>query len=291
MAGVMIDVVNGTVRDGFGDTDQVSGIERYRGTASADSMLGDNGDNELIGLTGNDAFSGGRGSDWMFYNRDEDYADAAGAFGRAGVTVNLATGNATDGYGDADQLIGIENVRTTAFADTVTGSKVDNRLELDSGDDTADGGKGNDSINGSHGDDVLSGGSGNDVLWGNRGRDTVSGGAGADVFFFSTVTNVSDRITDFSGAEDRLSFGSEGGFFLKPVGHNLTLGVDFFLSTTSGGATSSMASFIYETDAGRLWFDYDGNGAVAPILLATLAGAPAVTAADFEFVDPSIYFG
>lgn len=288
--GIVADLVAGTVIDGFGDTDSVSGIEEVRGTSFADSVLGNNGDNILIGLAGNDTFNGGRGSDWMYYFRDDDRRDASGNFGLSGVTVNLATGVATDGYGDADQLISVENIDATVFDDNVTGSKSDNILYLGDGADTADGGKGNDTIGSGSGHDVLSGGAGNDVLYGFRGRDTVSGGAGADEFYFSSVTNSGDRITDFASADDQLTFDSRDSLFLKPVGHTLTLGVDFFLSTTSGGATSGTAAFIYETDAGRLWFDYDGNGAVSPILMATLSGAPTITAADFAFVDGSLYF-
>lgn len=289
--GIVADLVAGTIIDGFGDTDRVSGIEEVRATSFADSVLGNNGDNVLIGLAGNDTFNGGRGSDWMYYFRDDDRRDASGNFGLSGVVVNLATGVATDGYGDTDRLISIENIDATVFGDRVTGSKSDNILYLGDGADTADGGQGNDTVDGGAGHDVLSGGAGNDVLFGFRGRDTLTGGAGADGFYFSSVTNLGDRITDFASTEDQLVFQGTAFLFLKPVGDTLTLGVDFFLSTTSSGAASPVASFIYETDAGRLWFDYDGNGAVSPILMATLTGAPTVTAADFEFVDPSIYFG
>jgi Ca2+-binding RTX toxin-like protein len=289
--GIVADLVAETIIDGFGDTDRVAGIEEVRATSFADSVLGDNGDNILIGLAGNDTFDGGRGSDWMYYFRDDDRRDASGNFGLSGVIVNLATGVATDGYGDQDQLIGIENIDATVFDDRITGSKSANLFHLGLGADTADGGKGNDTVDGGSGNDDLSGGAGNDVLFGFRGRDTLSGGAGADVFHFGSVSNAADRITDFVSAEDQVTFNGRDGLFLKPVGHGLTLGVDFFLSATSGGAASALAAFVYETDAGRLWFDHDGNGSVAPVLLATLTGAPAMTAADFDFVDPSLCFG
>jgi len=44
---------------------------------------------------------------------------------------------------------------------------------------------------------------------------------------------------------------------------------------------------IYNTSSGQLWFDADGNGSGAAQLIATLQGAPALTASDIRVVNGS----
>ncbi|HEY8263416.1 MAG TPA: hypothetical protein VIG26_03565 [Methyloceanibacter sp.] len=47
---------------------------------------------------------------------------------------------------------------------------------------------------------------------------------------------------------------------------------------------SADASFLYDTDDGKLYFDADGNGAGAQVLFITLDGAPPFAAADIDTV-------
>ena len=136
---VTVNLATGTATDGFGDTDTLISIEDARGTAQADTLIGNAEDNQLRGLAGNDTLTGGAGDgDEVGYHNDAAYG------GNSGVTVNLATNTATDGFGDTDTLSGIEGVRGTEFADAFTGDGNDNFFRGLAGNDTIDGGLGSD---------------------------------------------------------------------------------------------------------------------------------------------------
>lgn len=83
--------------DGGGGADTLYGglgNDSLSGAGGADQLFGEDGDDNLRGGGGNDILNGGAGFDEVRYDRD-----AAGG-GAAGVTVNLATGTATDGFGN-----------------------------------------------------------------------------------------------------------------------------------------------------------------------------------------------
>ena len=178
LAAVTVDLNAGTATDGFGNTDTLISIERARGTAGADSLIGSAADNGFVGLAGNDTISGGAGIDELRYDVDFVFG------GAAGVTVNLATGTATDGFGNTDALSSIENVRGTRSAD------------------------------------IFIGGSANEVFYGLGGNDTITGGSGVDWVSYSrdilsreesqaligvSVNLTSNTATDSFGNTDTLS--------------------------------------------------------------------------------------
>jgi Ca2+-binding RTX toxin-like protein len=131
----------------------------------------------LHGEGGNDSLEGGAGSDTYVFGAnaagDDTINEAAGldsdtldffSFGSA-IEVNL--GDTTANYPVATGLrltltssTGVENVRGTAFADTITGNLRNNNLQ---------GGDGNDTMLGMAGADTLFGQGGTDVL--NAGGD------------------------------------------------------------------------------------------------------------------------
>lgn len=157
----------GTVNDWSGGTDTFTGIERVRGTQLADTFIGSDGRQVFRGLGGNDTFDGGGGDrDQLDYNRDEEDIGAA-----SGITVNMVTGTATDGYGDSDTFSNIEEVRGTKFGDSILGDDLDNELYGDAGNDTLDGGLGN---------NYLQGGQGNDTIISRSDGDSIEAGAGDD---------------------------------------------------------------------------------------------------------------
>jgi hypothetical protein len=84
-----------------------------------------------------------------------------------GVTVNLATGQATG----LASISNIRNVIGSAQGDQLTGDGLDNTLV----------GKG--------GDDTLSGGAGRDILIGGTGADKLDGGAGDDILIGGTTAH------------------------------------------------------------------------------------------------------
>lgn len=89
----------------------------------------------------------------------------------------------------------IENARTGAGNDTITGNDAANRLE---------GGAGNDELNGGEGDDTLVGGTGNDTIEGGGGNDTVV----LEGPFSSYTINVAGgqiTVTGAASGSDRIS--------------------------------------------------------------------------------------
>ena len=115
--------------------------------------------------------------------------------------------------------------------------------------------------------DTLNGGAGNDVLYGGTGNDTLTGGTGADKFVFASAlssTTNSDQIRDFRIEEgdkivlDKLIF---TGLTDLVAGSN-------FISTAAGtgltpSSTQAVATVLYNTSDGTLWFDADGTGSAS----------------------------
>ena len=145
---------------GAGNHVFVDGVGVLHGTLD---LSGGAGQDFLRGGSGNDTLDGGPGNDGLVGSGGLDtatYADAP-----SGVTVSLLinTPQATGGAGN-DDLISIENLTGSAFADTLTGLATGSTL------------------NGGAGNDLLIGGVGNDTFNGGAGVDTVSyAGAGAAV--------------------------------------------------------------------------------------------------------------
>ncbi len=194
----------GSAQDGFGGTDVLYNIEEVRGSAFNDALTGsDSGIYESFeGLAGNDSMDGKGGQDRASYSQSP-----------AAVSVNLALGSASDGWGGTDSLQHIEDARGSDYNDTLTGNDQNNILEGRLGNDTLDGGAGSDTasyenaptavnvslvsnsssggdgndllvnmenIYGSDFNDVLTGNAGDNRLRGNAGNDTLDGGAGSD---------------------------------------------------------------------------------------------------------------
>ena len=172
--GVTASLATGTATDGWGNTDKLVSIEMLRGSAYADALTGDGGRNIIRGLAGNDTLDGGAGRDEVRYDRDSHYG------GTDGVTVNLKTGSAIDGFGDSDTLTGFRDVRGTDYNDDLTGSNAVNKVQAGAGADTIHGLGGNDQLLGENGNDRVFGGAGADMLLGGRGNDKLDGGGGND---------------------------------------------------------------------------------------------------------------
>ncbi|MEQ1943136.1 VCBS domain-containing protein [Mesorhizobium sp. VNQ89] len=63
LEGAVVNLVAGTAKDGFGDTDLISNIDGAVGTRFDDVMIGDEFDNLFIGLDDDDELDGGEGND------------------------------------------------------------------------------------------------------------------------------------------------------------------------------------------------------------------------------------
>jgi Ca2+-binding RTX toxin-like protein len=153
------------------------------GNAANNSLTGNTANNTLDGGDGNDTLNGGAGNDTLIGGNGNDFAYYYSSTGS--VTVNLATGIASDGLGGTDTLSFIENVQGSNTAgDNLTGNTGVNVLY------------------GYGGADILTGGGGNDLLY--VGSDTVTdtvnyaSGDGADTVY-NFVRGVGGDILNFTG--------------------------------------------------------------------------------------------
>lgn len=165
------------------------------------------------------------------------------------------------------------------YDDSLTGGARGDRLMGNTGNDSLFGFAGNDRLSGGGGDDLLSGGAGNDWLAGARGLDVLNGGAGADSFVFGVVDGLGDVIEDFSAAEgDRIAVS------VSVTGGLIGLGVLQTGDLVYGAPGDSRPVFVLDTDGpdgpGRLYWDADGGGAAAAVLLAVIQGPPNLVAED-----------
>jgi Ca2+-binding RTX toxin-like protein len=214
LRGLVVDmnITNGpnVTEDSFGGKDTLTGIEYIGGSAFNDNIKGSLTNAGLFSLT--ESFGGGKGNDTLDGGA-QGYDEAAYIDSPQGVTVNLTTGTASDGWGTTDTLISIEGVEGSEWNDLITGSAGNNRLDGHGGNDTLNGGDGNDwveynnesgavtvdlgagSASGAAGTDVLTsienaqgsiygdkltGSSAANVLEGLDGNDSLFGGAGND---------------------------------------------------------------------------------------------------------------
>lgn len=191
-SGVSVDLLARRATDTNGDTDKLKSIEAVRGTVFADELLGRDVDDVFEGLAGDDVIDGRGGVDLVRYDREAGVVQ--------GINVDLTAGTAIDGFGDTDDLAGIENIRGGAFADRIRGDVEANRFEGGGANDRLTGLDGADSLFGEAGLDVLNGGKGGDLLDGGERADSLTGGKGGDTFRFGDDFG-RDRILDFTGAD------------------------------------------------------------------------------------------
>ncbi|NJR69933.1 MAG: calcium-binding protein [Synechococcales cyanobacterium CRU_2_2] len=180
------------------------------------------------------------------------------------------------------------------------------------GDDRIQGNNSANQFNGFAGKDTLIGGSGNDTLIANEG-ETLTGGAGADQFKFIAASVVdsgaggvqsraieANIVRDFEVGRDRLVFenspGAVGSVYAIDGGRtrnyipfrDLTAGAlptNQFVVLGSSRAPDN-AKFIYDGSSGDLFYQGLENlpGSAQSVKIATLQGAPRISASDFLIV-------
>ena len=136
------------------------GDEALLGYANGDLLDGRGGNDVLTGFGGNDTLIGGTGRDNLHGGDGDDLLDS-----RADVA----------GSGDFDVAYG------EGGNDTLLGGGGNDSLSGGDGNDTIDGGDGDDMLSGGADDDTLTGGAGADTLIGGSGRDSLEGGDGNDM--------------------------------------------------------------------------------------------------------------
>ena len=193
----------GSAQDGMGGTDVLINIEASRGSAFNDTFLAS--DRKTYVTDGYlESFEGLEGDDTM--------DGSAGAVTRVefgsspkGVSVDLSTGSATDGFGGFDVLIGVDAVRGSNFADFLMGDSANNNLDGQGGSDTLIGGRGNDTLSGMTGSDTytfVEGEDGFDVIT-DSGRDNLAGSyGGSDKLVVESRNNIAQVSVSSSSPTD-----------------------------------------------------------------------------------------
>lgn len=177
LAGIKVDLTAGTATSiGKNDashigTDTLKEIENViagyhsdtvKGSAVANKLYGEAGDDLLSGAAGNDYLDGGDGGDTADYS-DKTKSVTATLNGAVESSVVIGSGQGVE----TDTVVNIENIIGGSAADTLTGDD---------------------------GDNVLTGGAGNDTLDGAAGTDSLIGGAGNDTYKISKTTTLSNTI-------------------------------------------------------------------------------------------------
>ncbi|MGK9171339.1 hypothetical protein KXR53_33935 [Inquilinus limosus] len=273
-AGVTVDLATGRGLGGAAEGDWLFEIEGITGSAYDDALRGDAGSNALNGSLGNDVLTGRGGGDRLDGGDGIDRADYAAS--GAAVTVDLATGLATDGDAGGDSFVSIEDVGGSAFGDTIAGTGGANGLAGGAGNDTLRGGAGGDRLDGGAGIDTVtytesgigvvislpavqvSGGHAQGDLL--IGIENLHGSAGADSLTGDGLANVlngwagKDQLTGGGGA-DRFTFHAVTH---SGVGETADRIADF--SRTQGDRIDLSVIDADTTQAGNQGFSFIGTG-------------------------------
>lgn len=110
--------------------------DEFYGTPGRDNYKGGAGDDYFVSSDGRDTYDGGAGG----------YDQVTFAGDPTGVTANLKTGRATDGWGKTDTLKSIEMLRGSAHDDKFIGNGKANYFRGLAGEDTINGGGGRDQV-------------------------------------------------------------------------------------------------------------------------------------------------
>ena len=275
---------NDTLEGGAGNDALTGGNDNDKlfGGAGLDTLTGNDGNDFIDGGADNDSISGGSGTDMLFGGLGNDSIDG----GDDADFIDGEAGNDSLNGGD-----GSDTIYGGAGNDFIDGGNGFNQLEGEDGNDTILGGDNGNSIEGDAGNDSLTGGADNDWIAGGLGIDTLTGGAGADRFIFNnpvTAANA-DIITDFNSAEgDKIQL--DNFFFTAFLSSGEVSSANIVNGTGASAKAQDANDFlIYDAATGKLYYDVDGNGSKAQVLVATLSNKPATLTAEDFMVVGSLY--
>jgi len=291
------DFLNGTEEDDFmlGH----GGDDEMQGEGGNDFMLGGDGNDGMHGGAGNDFLSGGDGNDilawgagndtllagtgddhlqvWATEGADDvfisggDGKDSLDVVGTGPVTINLAEGFMTTTVQGAAVSISLQSIEdVNVFSDSsahVTGSSADNFIFTTNGDDT---------LNGREGNDFLFAGPGEDTYV----FDAAPGEANADRIIIENyraeVDGFDERDTIALDNDVMAALGAEGDFSAEDE--------RFYAAAGATGGAEEDDRVIYDSEAGRLYYDADGSGAGEAQLIATVGIYGDLVASDFTVI-------
>jgi Ca2+-binding RTX toxin-like protein len=201
---------------------------------------------------------------------------------------NPPSGGAKPATSEITGTPGADNLSGTSRSEMIVGDDGDDTIRGLDGDDLLFGGNGNDQLFGGNGNDTLFGRDGKDRLFGDAGDDTLiggfrndvlTGGAGRDRFEFRREQQGIDRITDFTPADDTIAMRASD--FKSGLKLGTLPEAQFHLGSK---AADQSDRFIFNSATGELFFDADGSGRRAAILLARLGRGVTMTRQDIVLV-------
>ncbi len=252
-AGDGLTSISDLVGSGFADT--------FRGDAGENWLSGGGGADILMGEAGDDVLNGGGGADTLYGGGGFDAASYAGS--AAGVSVNLATGEAYVGDAQGDKLYQITDLIGSGLDDVLTGNGGGNWLD------------------GGAGGDILIGGNGDDVMIGGAGADVLAGGTGDDIFAYLSIADsgvtagTRDRILDFRWDRDYID--------LSHIDANANVAGDqnfTFIGTAAFGGVAGQLRYFSEGAALTVAADVNGDR-VADFTVSVSVGSNNLGAGDF----------
>ena len=212
--------------------------EEIDGTDGNDLILGKTGNNVIQAGAGNDVImedggndiiDGGEGDDVIYSGADNDVVlgGSGGDVVFAGLGNDLAIGgdgnDALFGEGGNDVIFGgagNDLIYGDVGNDVLSGDDGNDQLYGGFGNDAIFGGAGNDELGGNEGYDRLDSGDGNDLLDGGADADEMIGGSGNDIY---VVDDGNDVVTELAGEGIDTVRASLDGYILGTALENLTL--------------------------------------------------------------------
>lgn len=279
------------------------GNDILEGAPGNDTLISGDGNDTLNGEAGFDSLDGGLGDDLYMLDNDDTITDAGGTdgimiggrdwvipsfiedayviFGLAGISV---FGNDLDnrivGHAASSRLEG------AVGNDILDGAQGDDTLIGGEGGDLILGGDERDALDGGPGNDTLDGGAHDDSLYGGAGLDAMTGGTAADAFLFDQPTGAhADSVTDFQPGVDTIVLDAAGLTAAGPSGSFASGDARFWAASGATSGHDPDDRIVYNTLTGDLYYDADGSGATAAERIATLQGAPELSATDIEVIN------
>jgi Ca2+-binding RTX toxin-like protein len=267
-ATVQIVMYNVAYNTGEAAGDALVGIEGLQGSANIDVLVGDFSINAILGGAGDDWIDGTYGGDYLYGEAGSDnlvsrsQADMidGGAdfdtvrydFADTALRAWLYAPEQNTGFAGGDTLVSIEGIAGSYFGDDLRGD---------------------------NGANALYGLGGNDFLVGLGGVDYLNGGTGVDTFYYTSTFDgggTGDIIQDFTSGQDRIMVGGLQFLLGSPGGTALPS----WRFVSGVNANLATVQFGYNAGTRQLWYDQDGTGAGAQVLLATLQAGAVMTAGD-----------